>query len=125
MRLSRQLEEVLTERVTGFSKSGERFSVPTPKEMGFKAPKTLVGKLPTGKFHLTKSVVKRLREDYLALMKSGKKVKNQDEAEAIKLLDGSLVKGDELKGIPAHPSTFDWDAGRVRKPERKPVGRVV
>lgn len=96
MRLSRQLEEALTERVTGFSKSGERFSVPTPKEMGFKAPKTPVGKLPTGKFHLTKSVVKRLREDYLTLMKSGKKVKNQDEAEewnaAVARFDGLLSR---------------------------------
>jgi hypothetical protein len=44
--------------------------------------------------------------------------------QAIKLLDGSLVKDDELRGIPTHPSTTDWDVGRVRSPKRKTVGRL-
>lgn len=44
---------------------------------------------------------------------------------AIRLLDDSLVTDDTLRGVPAHPSTFDWDKGRVRSGERKPVGRPV
>lgn len=45
-------------------------------------------------------------------------------ARAIKLLDGSLVSDDTLRGVPAHPSDFDWETGRVRKKERRSVGHV-
>lgn len=43
---------------------------------------------------------------------------------ARKMLDGSMVKDDTLTGVPAHPSTFDWDKGRVRSGESVPVARV-
>jgi len=41
--------------------------------------------------------------------------------QAIKLLDGSLVRDDKLVGIPEHPSTHDWTVGRIRDPEKKPT----
>ena len=40
------------------------------------------------------------------------------------MLDGSLVKDDTLTGIPAHPSTMDWEHGRVRGGKVLPVARV-
>lgn len=40
---------------------------------------------------------------------------------ATKLLDGSLVKDDTLVGVPQHPSTFDWDVGRIRSPNKQPT----
>jgi hypothetical protein len=43
---------------------------------------------------------------------------------AKRLLDSSLVKDDELTGIPVHPSTSSWEAGKVRSKERMPTGRL-
>lgn len=70
MRPSGELNEAIT-------RYGDRgyWSVKTPKEMGFKVPKLSVPKMPSGRFALTPDVVRRLRKDFLTLMKNTKRAK--------------------------------------------------
>jgi hypothetical protein len=60
-------------------KLSEAIRVKSPKEMGFKAPKASVPSLPRGKFVVSKDVVRRLRKDFLDLMKNTKKIKNESD----------------------------------------------